>query len=265
MKFFPWLPAVLFFTSVQAQVPALPTDSEVDAALRGLAPTIDRVLKAQPAAPQKTEVAPVRGVVLPDVIAKPQSVPQPPKPGSSVIRRDSKVGDIPSHLRMPSPVQPNFEKLIQKYEGAVKPEAFGTPKFYLFASFSIPPEALRKILTFASEYGATVVFRGGLDDKDISMQRLMRKVLSLKIRPMPSVMVHPPLFTRYKVTAAPTWVLAMPESAEIDAAGCAPAGTYGMVTGDVTAEYALELFSRRGQGGVAASARGLLTAARGRS
>lgn len=252
-----------------AQVPKMPTQAEIDAALNAMRPAIEQAGRAQPVAPQRLDSEPAAPVPVPDVRAAPAALPPAPAapPGSEVrlpsptVRPDTGIagpGSVPPHLLAPAAKPIDLEGLVQRYESASKPEEFARESLILFVSFSIPEPKLKQLLADAAGARATVVFRGGLNAQDMTMTQLVKRLLALRVRPMPKVQVHPPLFTRFRVEVAPTWVLSLPRADQTEPDGCAPAGTYAAVSGDVRSHYALTLMARRADEQVARVAQALL-------
>lgn len=236
-----------------AQVP-MPSNEAIDQAMKELAPLRAQIIGAQPLPGQNVGPVAVPGVAVPDLRAASPALPPTPAPAptatsaprkDTVRRQETGLGTVPPHLLAVPAAPIDLDKMANEFEEAMEPLKIQHEEFYLFASFSIPNEKLMKFLQMAGEAKATVVFRGGLDDTDISMQKLARRLMSIRVRPMPKIQINPPLFTRFKVETIPAWVVAMPESANEDAGGCAPPATYASVAGDVRPEYALSVMSQR--------------------
>lgn len=254
--------------SAIAQVPKLPTQAEIDAALAAMRPTIEQAGRTQPVVPQRLDVGPAAPVAVPDVRAAPAITPdaRTPQPDSGVRlpapRHDGDSvagpGTVPPHL-LKAPAKPvDLEALVRRYDGASKPEAFAQESLYLFASFGIPEPKLKQLMADAAGAGATVVFRGGLDADDLAMTRLTKRLVALRLRPMPKIQIHPPLYARFRVEVAPTWVLSLPIAERTEPDGCAPEGSYAAVSGDVRSHYALTLMARRAEPTVARVAQAAL-------
>lgn len=205
------------------------------------------------------DIPAMSGIFVPEVSAAPAQLPagtaaQEKKRETSVALRPgapSGAGTVPPHnlIRPEQPV--DLEAMARNFGKPPEAASITGDAVYLFVSFSIPIDRLQSMMESAAAIGATVVFRGGADMEDLSTQRLMRKILALKLSQVPKMEIHPPLFTRFKVEVAPTWVVALNDSANTAEDGCAPPVTYAAVSGDVSGEYALRVIGSRGNAKVA--------------
>ncbi|HHV7523712.1 TPA: type-F conjugative transfer system pilin assembly protein TrbC [Burkholderia orbicola] len=134
----------------------------------------------------------------------------------------------------------DVEAIARKYEQ--KAIARKTDDLMIFASFTMPRESLKRVVKQANRVGATVVLRGF---KDNSLKETTLAINALG-EGSGNVVINPNAFTKYKVKAVPTLVLAKAESLDqVDNEGCALPANFVSVAGDVSVDYALDEVSRR--------------------
>ncbi len=128
----------------------------------------------------------------------------------------------------------DVEAIAQRYDQRAANRQ--SEELLIFASFSMPPESLRRLVRQASQVGGSVVLRGL---KGNSLKETAAAIQALG-EGTGHVTVHPKAFTQYRIDAVPTVVLARPEShQQLDPQGCALPGTYVAIAGDVSLPYAL--------------------------
>lgn len=118
-----------------------------------------------------------------------------------------------------------------------------SPELLIFVTMAMPRPALIALAKQAERVGAVLVLRGlrGASWKDTfdAISSIQKSVPNAKWQ------INPPAFTKFRVTVAPTVVLAIPAEAATPASdGCAPAGSYASVVGDVSLDYALEQIAK---------------------
>lgn len=134
----------------------------------------------------------------------------------------------------------DIEALAKQYEQ--KAQARRMDDLMIFASFTMPAESLKRIVSQANRVGASVVLRGF---KNNSLKETSLAINALGEQ-SGNVQVNPNAFTKYKVATVPTFVLAKADGIDqVDAEGCALPDTYVSVAGDVSLDYALEEIARR--------------------
>lgn len=134
----------------------------------------------------------------------------------------------------------DIEALARKYEQ--KAEARKMDDLMIFASFTMPAESLKRIVSQANRVGASVVLRGF---KNNSLKETAQAIQELGEQGG-NVLVNPNAFTKYKVKAVPTMVLAKAETIDqVDNEGCALPDNFVAVSGDVSLDYALDEIIRR--------------------
>lgn len=137
----------------------------------------------------------------------------------------------------------NLSDLANKYKTPeTQPLNKGLNRDYdvlMMVSLSMPNETLIKIAREASVLNIPLVLRGLKND---SIQETQRHIAQIqRLAQKASWSINPPAFTKYKVTAVPTLILARNnEASKLSEEGCAPPGSYVAITGDVSLGYALE-------------------------
>jgi type-F conjugative transfer system pilin assembly protein TrbC len=154
------------------------------------------------------------------------------------------------------PVDPTFLKeaeafsknSLEKVESLLQTENFksfladikSTPKnlnqpdtsstLYIFVSFSLGEKALLNLVQEAKPYGATLILRGF---KDTSLRKTVAALHKIILATGQGVMIDPELFSTFKVTTVPTFVLAT-------------STMHDRLQGHVSPQHVLETFSREG-------------------
>lgn len=230
--------AATFARESLAQVPAAPTAGDVERE-RARIETTRRPMfdPANPAAQPAKGKMPAAA----DIDREMQRVERERKdmfdPKNPTLANPKNVfPDIPT----PAPSGIDIEAIARQYEG--RAQARKADELMVFASFTMPPESLRRLVQTAGRVGAAVIFRGfknnSLKETALALQALQQDNAN--------VLVNPNAFTQYKVAVVPTVVLAKPSAFErLDGDGCSLPATYAAVAGDVTLDYALEEIARR--------------------
>ncbi|MBP7522655.1 MAG: type-F conjugative transfer system pilin assembly protein TrbC [Leptothrix sp. (in: Bacteria)] len=139
------------------------------------------------------------------------------------------------------------------------PAATGTSALRIFITLDMPRGSLQRLVDQAARSGATLVLRGL---KAQSMRQTLAAVSELVETRRVSWVIDPDAFTRYQVSAAPTFVLTLadepvpgtpgfgsvPDLPRCAGTGCAastPEAAYLSVSGDVSLDYALDAMLRR--------------------
>ena len=134
----------------------------------------------------------------------------------------------------------DIEAMAKRYEQ--KAAARKMDDLMIFASFTMPAESLKRIVSQANRAGASVVLRG-FKNNSIKDTALAINALGEQGG---NVLVNPNAFTKYKVKAVPTMVLAKAATIDhVDNEGCALPDDYVAVSGDVSLDYALDDIVRR--------------------
>jgi len=144
-------------------------------------------------------------------------------------------------IAAPQPSQIDIEALVRRYEGTAQPRGVGDD-LMVFASFSMPTESLKQLVSTVAKVGGSVVLRGF---KNNSYRQTVQAIAALG-EASASVSIHPKAFAQYKITAVPAFVIARLDPAEqLDAQGCALPETYAAIAGDVSLDYALAEIAKR--------------------
>ena len=150
----------------------------------------------------------------------PAAFPQVPRPGAPGI---------------------DLEALARRHGQRVAP-AQRAP-LYLFVSRSMPRAALLRALADAARARTVVVMRGFQED---SIARTRDWLHALGVAGA-GIEIDPGRFVRVRITQVPSRGLAQPvEDTALDAQGCAPAGSFRAVQGDVSLAHALTWLQERG-------------------
>lgn len=113
----------------------------------------------------------------------------------------------------------------------------------IFVSSSMPPSAIRNYSKQAKSFGAVLMLKGFVNDKESST----RNFVSAMNEGGAQWMIHPSAFTQFKVETVPTIVLADSMKASVLDNGCATDSSYTKLTGDLSLDSALDLISRRAE------------------
>jgi conjugal transfer pilus assembly protein TrbC len=140
-----------------------------------------------------------------------------------------------------SPV--DFDELVAGAGGLGDRSSSQAPMFIAFASLSMPPEALQRMISDVTKAGGMVVFRGFSAEGGHAFMTGLSKVIPQGLAP--HVTIDPRLFRAYHVEAVPTYVAASSSFTLCSGEGCDSEPTpYDRMAGNVTAEYALEAFAQ---------------------
>ena len=112
------------------------------------------------------------------------------------------------------------------------------PGLLVFVSFSLPEPTLQRLIDQAARVRATLILRGLIDG---SMQTTALRVRELIGQRKVGFQIDPPLFDRYGITVAPTFVVVSGTDAEAcQGTACGKTDKFAAVSGDVSVDYALE-------------------------
>lgn len=121
------------------------------------------------------------------------------------------------------------------------------PALLAFASTSMPPEALERMIADVSKAGGTVVFRGfalgevGVSGGTRGFLELLRKAVPEGSQAR--VIIDPRLFRSFGIEEVPTYVAASSSFPLCDGLDCTSIPTpHDRIAGNVTTRYALETF-----------------------
>jgi conjugal transfer pilus assembly protein TrbC len=141
------------------------------------------------------------------------------------------------------PIGVDLDAMVADAGRLTKPAASGAPMFIAFASLSMPPEALQRMIADVTKAGGMVVFRGFSAEGGHAVMAGLSKVIPPGLTP--HVSIDPRLFRAYHVEAVPTYVAASSSFTLCSGEGCESEPTpYDRMAGNVTASYALEAFAQ---------------------
>lgn len=152
--------------------------------------------------------------------------------------------------RDPALVSNNFPKpatsanpadLARQFSQSSMPTKQPATELMIFVSFSMPREALLRIVDQSEKSGALLIFRGFKGDK---LTEMAHHIASLIGKHRVEALVHPPAFSQFKITQVPALVIAQADANVQMTGGCAQADRYVKVTGDVSQDYALDYIER---------------------
>lgn len=181
----------------------------------------------------KTEVdfskmKPTKGNVLPDV---------------DQLQKFHQVEDIKKADVNINAMLEHYQKLQQSEStSTVKDAQMESGRAYLFVSSSMPKETLRNLMHDASKLGVTVFFKGNIDEKNPLKFGLMKDYLAgLNLKSFVDIKIHPPAFTKFKITNVPAIVVAAEDvDSRLDENGCADPSDYDILRGDIKLDWAIE-------------------------
>lgn len=130
----------------------------------------------------------------------------------------------------------------------------------VFISSSMPPEQIKAYSRQAKSFGATLVLKGFVNDKQSST----REFIAAMNEGGASWIVHPASFQLFKIESVPSIVLADASSSSLLENGCAKESTYTKVGGDITLDSALDVIFRRSEPAFAKLANKLLVENQGK-
>jgi len=164
------------------------------------------------------------------------------------LPKEMNRSSVPQIEALPKPVtkSPDLAKIAESYRqvpAATTAKSADTPELMVFVSFSMPKEALERIVLQSEKSGAVLVLRGL---KRNSLTRMGEELESLVGKRNVTAIIHPPAFKQFKVTQVPALVLARPSQAtKIGEDGCSSPTSFIKIDGDVTQDYALDLIERQ--------------------
>lgn len=140
----------------------------------------------------------------------------------------------------------DFDEMVATAGTAAKGDLGEAPRFIAFASLSMPPQALRDMITRVNAAGGVVALRGFPAGSAKVLTEALRKV-ALDQEQMGSVGIDPRLFRAFNVTAVPTYVVASTDFDLCDGFDCrTQVPPHDRLSGNVTADFALETIARGG-------------------
>ncbi|MEP2780818.1 MAG: type-F conjugative transfer system pilin assembly protein TrbC [Pseudoruegeria sp.] len=137
----------------------------------------------------------------------------------------------------------NIDTLSEDEDGERYPSGL-----YVFASFSMPAQSLRQLLIEASDLGVPVVFRGFHNNSAFETEAVLRDLYENHASASRGFNIDPTLFTRFSVTAVPTFVATTADLDVCETSGCLddPSPDHDVVRGNITVRTAFEIIAKGG-------------------
>jgi conjugal transfer pilus assembly protein TrbC len=157
-----------------------------------------------------------------------------PKPGEVRI-------DVPPALSAKRTV--DLEALASQFNGGRPAVQKTGSDLMVFVSLSMPEHVIKVMARQAKEAGAVMVMRGL---KAGSWQETWKALAALNQGIGAEWIIHPEGFKQFRITKVPSIVLADGNTASVMEDGCARAGSYAALAGDVSIEQALGIMKVRG-------------------
>lgn len=147
----------------------------------------------------------------------------------------------------PSPGQPfDFDRLVADTADFDEARIGEAPRFIAFASVSMPVPALKAMIADVAQAGGVVVFRGFPQGNAKALTAALLKVSGNEELPA-SVGIDPRLFRAFKIDAVPAYVVTASDFDLCDGFDCVSnVPPHDRMTGNVSAEHALESFAAGG-------------------
>lgn len=121
------------------------------------------------------------------------------------------------------------------------------PQLYLFVSFAMPEQSLKKLLRQSASINATLVLRGFINGSLTETKNSIAKILESDAQGHTAIdvgfAIDPTLFDRFMVNTVPTFVLTEAAAERCTEQSC-PIPTHARLSGDVTLSYVLETMAR---------------------
>lgn len=140
----------------------------------------------------------------------------------------------------------DFDRLIAQTGEMAKADMGSAPRFVAFASFSMPPAALRQMMRDVTKAGGVVVFRGFPGGSAKALTAALSRVLAPGEQ-QTNVGIDPRLFRAFGIEAVPAYVMTASDFDLCDGFDCVGSiPPHDRITGNVSADYALESFADGG-------------------
>ncbi|MEW4468467.1 type-F conjugative transfer system pilin assembly protein TrbC [Parasphingorhabdus sp. JC815] len=143
----------------------------------------------------------------------------------------------------------DFDAMIRDHADAEQTAFQDTPRFIAFASLSMPVQSLKILLKDMSNAGGVVVLRG-FPEGDAAKFKARLAAMWESAEAADGLGIDPRLFRAFKVTAAPTFVMASSDFEPCDGFDCTSiVPPFDRMTGNVSVAYVLERFAVGGGSG----------------
>ena len=196
-------------SSLASAAPTLPADDQITARMRALSGGVAEALD--------------------------RAGREAPKPGEVRI-------DVPPALSARRTV--DLEALASQFNGGRPAVQKTGSDLMVFVSLSMPEHVIKVMARQAKEAGAVMVMRGL---KAGSWQETWKALAALNQGIGAEWIIHPEGFKQFRIAKVPSIVLADGNTASVMEDGCARAGSYAALAGDVSIEQALGIMKVRGE------------------
>ncbi len=169
---------------------------------------------------------------------------------TETLDRAGREAPNPGEIRIDVPPAPpdrrldDLEALARQFNGGRPLLPKSGSDLMVFVSLSMPEHVLKALARQAKDAGAVMVLRGL---KGGSWQVTWKTLAALNQGIGAEWIIHPEGFKQFKVAKVPTIVLADGRTASVMEDGCAEAGSYAALAGDVSIEQALGIMKIRGE------------------
>jgi conjugal transfer pilus assembly protein TrbC len=151
----------------------------------------------------------------------------------------------------------DFDRMVASSGEMAKADLGEAPRFIAFASTSMPPAALRQLIDDVPRAGGVVVFRGLTRGSARAMSEALSRVLKPGER-RDGVGIDPRLFRAFGIDAVPAYVVTASDFDLCDGFDCqTQVPPFDLLSGNVTASFALETIARGGGPGARIAAQHL--------
>lgn len=140
----------------------------------------------------------------------------------------------------------DFDRLIAQTGEMAKADMGAAPRFVGFASTSMPPAALREMMRDVTKAGGVVVFRGFPGGSARALTTALARVLAPG-EEQTNAGIDPRLFRAFGIEAVPAYMMTMSDFDLCDGFDCVGSvPPHDRISGNVSADYALETFAQGG-------------------
>ncbi len=137
----------------------------------------------------------------------------------------------------------DFERMISDHAKMAQANLGDAPRFIAFASLSMPPQSLKKLVHDTSAAGGVTVLRGFPGGSAKQLTKMLTAMAS-NGEQLSALGIDPRLFRAFDVKAAPSFVMVSSDFTLCDGFDCKGAvPPHDRMTGNVSVEYALETFA----------------------
>lgn len=158
----------------------------------------------------------------------------------------------------PDPAEPfDFDAMIAGAGDLATSDMGQAPRFVAFASTSMPPQALRRMIDDTARAGGVVVLRGLPQGSGKALTAALARIAREGER-MDGVGIDPRLFRAFGIQAVPAYVVAASDFDLCDGFDCTTqVPPHDRISGNVTVGHALETFAQGGGPGARIAAQHL--------